>query len=68
MAAQKSGQSDDDIIKIVAVSVRNAIRITAYETGVFPVISSSESLVSLPLQILGLSRVSSPRRTWTASL
>ena len=68
MAAQKSGQSGDDISEMVAVSVRNAIRITAYETGVFPVITSNESLVSLFLQLLSLSMVSSPRRTWTASL
>ena len=48
-AAQKSGQLDDDIIEMAAMFVRNMIRITAYETGVSPAISSSESLVSLLL-------------------
>ena len=44
-AAQKSGHSVDVIIKMAAMLVSNAIRITAYETDVFPAISSSEYLV-----------------------
>ena len=34
------------IIKMAAMLVKNAISVTAYETDVFPAISSSESLVT----------------------
>ena len=51
-AAQKSRQSEDDTTEIAAMLVGNAIRITAYETDVFPAICSIECLVSMVLQRL----------------
>ena len=46
LAARLTGRSVEEVIEIAAMTVRNAIRITTYETDVFPAISCSESPVS----------------------
>ena len=44
--------SDEDIIDMAAMLVRNAIRLTPYSQEVFPDVSSEESLIRSPIQDL----------------